>query len=69
LQEYSELTTKLHDLEKKEQDLKEQIVVDSSKDSSPMIPSASLHYRSADDNFIAQSLASGMESVMVNSVV
>ncbi|XP_021962645.1 raf homolog serine/threonine-protein kinase Raf isoform X2 [Folsomia candida] len=70
LQEYSELTTKLHDLEKKEQDLREQMGVggggggnESTNHPAPIGPTTSFSNRNneQDNNFIAQSLQSGGE--------
>lgn len=61
------MTTKLHDLEKKEQDLREQMGVLGSDTVNPAGPTTSVLNRNNDDHFIAQSLQSGDEGLSPRS--
>ncbi|CAG7832712.1 unnamed protein product [Allacma fusca] len=69
LQEYSELTSKLHDLEAKEQELKERIVNDNEniRDTSPQLRSITAQSNYFEEYSASQSVASGDEGLSPRS--
>lgn len=69
LQEYSELTSKLHDLEAKEQELKEQIANEngSNRDASPPLRSNTAQSNYFEEYHTSQSLTSGDEGLSPRS--